>query len=281
MKSSLIFVIAILFFFGCNEKKQMVEVVPDLDQIYLPSVDVDTPPKESEEMNKKMDKDLLAAVKSLYVKNSNKPMMFRIALRIYLNEKGTIDKIKDISNNFYKIENNADSVAIYSDMQKLDDAIANSMSDWKFDPAKNNGQNVKCRNDIRLNILLRPNGEYSMELPDLAELGNTLKNIFSPEERFYIQVEQMPTIIGGMKALVDNIKYPKTAKDEGIEGKVYIRAYIDEQGNVVKTKILKGADSRLDNAAIDAVNKIKFTPGKQKGKPVKVQIVIPIVFKLH
>ncbi len=48
-----------------------------------------------------MNKDLENAAKSLYDKNSEKPMQFNIALRFYLNEKGSIDKIKDISKPFH------------------------------------------------------------------------------------------------------------------------------------------------------------------------------------
>jgi TonB family protein len=280
MKTSLIIVIAILFLFGCNEKKQTVEVVPNLDELYTPSSDLSTQSKESKEMSKKIENDLIKAVKTLYDKNSGKPMWFKIALRIYLNENGTIDKIKDISSAYPQMEYNSDSVANYPDRSKLNEAVANVMGDWKFSPAQNDGEKVKSREDFRINILMKPNDQYYFDLPDLSELSDQLKNLFSGEDRYFVAVEQMPEIIGGMKALAEKIHYPETAKRAGIEGKVYVKAFIDEQGNVVKTEIVKGIGGGCDQVAVDAVKKVKFTPGKQRGEPVKVQVMIPIVFKL-
>ena len=59
-----------------------------------------------------------------------------------------------------------------------------------------------------------------------------------------------------------------------------IQAFIDEKGNVVHTKILNGIGGGCDKMAMDAVTRTKFNPGQQNGKPVKVQVTIPIVFKL-
>ena len=94
-------------------------------------------------------------------------------------------------------------------------------------------------------------------------------------------VENMPGPIGGMFAIQEKIKYPEIAKRAGIQGKVIIQAFIDENGNVVHAKILNGIGGGCDEMAVDAVKKTKFNPGTQNGKPVKVQVTIPIVFKLQ
>jgi protein TonB len=91
----------------------------------------------------------------------------------------------------------------------------------------------------------------------------------------------MPGPIVGIQSIQSKIKYPEKAKQMGVEGKVYIVAYVDETGNVTDAKIIKGIGAGCDEAAIDAIKQTKFTPGKQKGKPVKVQVSIPIVFKLQ
>ncbi len=93
-------------------------------------------------------------------------------------------------------------------------------------------------------------------------------------------VENMPGPIGGMFAIQEKIKYPEIAKRAGIQGKVIIQAFIDENGNVVHAKVLNGIGGGCDEMAVDAVKKTKFNPGTQNGKPVKVQVTIPIVFKL-
>lgn len=100
------------------------------------------------------------------------------------------------------------------------------------------------------------------------------------EPSFFVAVEEPPQPIGGLVAIQNKIVYPIAAKRLGIEGKVLIQAIIDENGNVAKAKVIKGIGSGCDEAALDAVKSSKFTPGKQRGKNVRVQITIPIVFKL-
>jgi periplasmic protein TonB len=91
----------------------------------------------------------------------------------------------------------------------------------------------------------------------------------------------MPEPIGGIKAIQEKITYPEIAKRAGVEGKVYILAFVDENGNVTKANVLKGIGAGCDEAARDAVLGTKFKPGKQRGTPVKVQVSIPVVFKLN
>lgn len=99
------------------------------------------------------------------------------------------------------------------------------------------------------------------------------------EPAFFVAVEQMPEPIGGLADIQKRVIYPSVALQTGIEGKVYVRAMVNEAGVVTQTEILKGIGAGCDEAAADAVSKTKFKPGIQRGKPVKVQITIPIVFK--
>ncbi|MFN3694441.1 MAG: TonB family protein, partial [Ignavibacterium sp.] len=100
------------------------------------------------------------------------------------------------------------------------------------------------------------------------------------EPAFFVAVEEPPQPIGGLANIQKKIVYPEIAKRLGVEGKVLIQAIIDENGNVAKAKVIKGIGSGCDEVALDAVKSSKFTPGKQRGKNVRVQITIPIVFKL-
>ena len=90
----------------------------------------------------------------------------------------------------------------------------------------------------------------------------------------------MPEPIGGIAEIQKKIEYPEIAKRAGLEGKVYVRAYVDENGNVTKAEVVKGLGGGCDEAALDAILKTKFSPGTQRGKPIKVQVTIPIIFKL-
>lgn len=101
------------------------------------------------------------------------------------------------------------------------------------------------------------------------------------EPTYFVAVEEMPEPIGGIEGIQEKITYPEIAKRAGVEGKVYILAFVDENGNVTKTTIIKGIGAGCDEAASDAVLHTKFKPGKQRGVPVKVQVSIPVVFKLR
>jgi len=101
------------------------------------------------------------------------------------------------------------------------------------------------------------------------------------EPTYFVAVEEMPEPIGGIKAIQEKIVYPEIAKRAGVEGKVYILAFVDEAGNVTKANVLKGIGAGCDEAALNGVLKTKFKPGKQRGKPVNVQVSIPVIFKLN
>ncbi|MFO7445900.1 MAG: energy transducer TonB [Ignavibacteriaceae bacterium] len=107
------------------------------------------------------------------------------------------------------------------------------------------------------------------------------KKIVEEEPQYFVAVEEMPEPIGGIQAIQSKIVYPEIAKRAGVEGKVYVLAFVDEQGIVTKAEIIRGLGAGLDEAALSAVKQTKFKPGKQRGKPVKVQVSIPIVFKLQ
>jgi len=98
---------------------------------------------------------------------------------------------------------------------------------------------------------------------------------------YFVAVEEMPEPIGGIGAIQALIEYPEIAKRAGVEGRVFVLAFVDENGNVTAAKIIKGIGAGCDEAAIEAIKKTKFKPGKQRGTPVKVQVSIPIVFRLQ
>jgi len=101
------------------------------------------------------------------------------------------------------------------------------------------------------------------------------------EPVFFVAVEEMPEPIGGIQAIQNKIVYPEIAKRAGVEGRVFIKAFVDEAGNVSKTEVIKGIGAGCDEAAEAAVRATKFKPGKQRGKAVKVQVSVPILFKLQ
>lgn len=101
-----------------------------------------------------------------------------------------------------------------------------------------------------------------------------------PEPEIFVIVETMPELIGGLAAIQKKINYPPIAKKAGVEGRVIVQFVVNEAGNVVDPVVVRGIGAGCDEEAIRAVSEAKFTPGKQRGKPVKVKMSLPITFKL-
>ena len=97
---------------------------------------------------------------------------------------------------------------------------------------------------------------------------------------YFADVEVMPEPIGGMNTIYKKLVYPQEAKDKKIEGTVKILAYIEKTGEVSSAEVVEGIGYGCDENARLSVYYTRFKPGLQKGKRMKVQIVIPIEFKL-
>lgn len=103
----------------------------------------------------------------------------------------------------------------------------------------------------------------------------------SDEEQIFVVVEKMPELKGGIAAVMKHITYPEIARKAGLEGRVYVQFVIDERGKVHNPVVVRGIGGGCDEAAVEAVKKVTFTPGLQRGKPVKVKYSLPIMFRLE
>lgn len=101
----------------------------------------------------------------------------------------------------------------------------------------------------------------------------------------FTMVEVPPQFPGGEEARVDYmvhaIKYPEEARKKGVQGTVYISFVIEEDGSITNAEVLRGIGGGCDEEALRVIREMpKWTPGKQKGKPVRVQFNMPIKFTL-
>lgn len=104
--------------------------------------------------------------------------------------------------------------------------------------------------------------------------------LYDQETEYLAFCDQMPQPIGGLPAIYELIEYPEMAKRSGVEGKVYVLAFINESGGVDDVKVIKGIGSGCDKATVEAVKKSKFTIGKSAGSPAKVKLSLQIQFKI-
>ena len=97
----------------------------------------------------------------------------------------------------------------------------------------------------------------------------------------FIPYDKAPEIIGGWEALQRYVVYPDIAMEAGIEGTIIVQAFIDINGNVGETIILKGIpNTGLNEAAIAAVKRTKWKPALQRAKKVGFWLSIPITFDI-
>ncbi|MEQ9265470.1 MAG: energy transducer TonB [Balneolaceae bacterium] len=101
------------------------------------------------------------------------------------------------------------------------------------------------------------------------------------EEDFFVVVETMPQLKGGLAGLQKKVKYPEMARRAGIEGRVTVQFIVNEQGKVENPRVIRGIGGGCDEAALEAVKQASFSPGMQRGRAVRVQYSLPIVFRLQ
>jgi protein TonB len=141
---------------------------------------------------------------------------------------------------------------------------------------------VEIEDDFNFDMEATDNTEYDFT----SMIGNDEEEI-QEEEVFYI-VEDMPTFNGGdpatefRKYIAQNLRYPEIAAENGISGRVIVQFAVNKTGSVVDAVVVRSVDPALDKEAIRVVmSSPKWTPGKQRGKAVKVLFTFPINFVLQ
>lgn len=120
-----------------------------------------------------------------------------------------------------------------------------------------------------------------------AELAAELCKEAEAEDpnKIYDNVEVLPEYPGGsaamMRYLAQNVKYPQAAQENGRQGKVVVQFVVDTDGSIINAHVLTSVDPDLDKEALRVIKSMpRWTPGKQKGKPVRVKYTVPVNFRL-
>ena len=125
------------------------------------------------------------------------------------------------------------------------------------------------------------------ELANVTVVANRLeKEADTAKEEAFDVVEQMPEYPGGlpelMKYISMNVHYPEAAMKTGTQGRVVVQFIIEEDGTVSDARVVLRVSDELDAEALRVVNAMpKWTPGRQKGQPVRVKYTLPVTFRLQ
>lgn len=145
-------------------------------------------------------------------------------------------------------------------------------------------------NIVNNDVEIETDIEIDAEATELTEIPEYTPVAAAEEEEvveaeIFTVVEESPSFPGGDEArirfLTENIKYPQIARESSIQGTVYVTFVVEKNGNVTDVRVLRGIGGGCDEEAVRVIKAMpKWNPGKQRGKPVRVQFNMPIKFTL-
>jgi TonB family protein len=144
----------------------------------------------------------------------------------------------------------------------------------RFTPGMQGGRPVAVRMSLPVTFRLT-------EPPPAPRPPVVLTPLSPPKPETYAVVEEMPELIGGIARLQARIRYPEAARRAGIEGRVFVRFVVDEEGVPTEITVVRGIGGGCDEAAVAAVRASRFRPGLEDGRPVKVGMSLPVTFRLR
>ena len=114
--------------------------------------------------------------------------------------------------------------------------------------------------------------------------ANAQKTVVSQSnQNVYDVVEQMPEFPGGMPAMIEflqtNLKYPEDAIKQKVEGKVMVMFVVETDGSISNVRVARKVFPSLDAEALRVAKTMpKWKPGREKGRLVRVNYTLPVVF---
>lgn len=120
---------------------------------------------------------------------------------------------------------------------------------------------------------------------DSVKASEDTSQVADSMEAFRV-IEETPEFPGGDTALrsylAKHIQYPEEAEKSGISGKVYVQFVVDKDGSITNVKVIKGIGAGCDEEARRVVRSMpEWDPGRQKGEPVRVRLIVPVNFLLN
>ena len=191
----------------------------------------------------------------------------RVFLSFVVEKDGRVDDVKVLKSVCESVDNEAVRVV-------------KAMPNWK--PGKQKGKPVRVSYCLPITFKLN-----NSEMEEPVKKSNVSRADMTPDKNGVYQIcEEMPEFPGGEQAMFDfvanNVVYPQEARDKEIEGRVFVRFIIEKDGSVSDVKVAKGIGGGCDEEAVRVVKAMpKWKPGKQDGKPVRVNFTMPFFFKLQ
>ena len=142
----------------------------------------------------------------------------------------------------------------------------------------------EIESDVKVNLDIEVNEETKVAPAAVVVQAAPVEE--EEAQQIFTIVENQPEPEGGMTAFYkyvgENLKYPNLARRNNIEGRVFVKFVVERDGSLTDVQVLKGIGGGCDEEAVRVIQSApKWKPGKQRGRPVRVQMILPIVFKLE
>jgi protein TonB len=175
------------------------------------------------------------------------------------------------------------------DVDVMEEVILNTKQEVKPPPPKPPPQTTILNiveDDIEVDLDIEIDAEADEMTEIEAYIPIEMDEEESGEAEIFTVVEESPGFPGGdiarIRFLQENIRYPQMARESGIQGTVYVTFVVEKDGRVTDVRILRGIGGGCDEEAIRVIKAMpRWNPGKQRGKPVRVQFNMPIKFTLQ
>ncbi len=293
LSAAAVVVVALLLVFAGRNNVNTVETDDD-STLYSDSVAI------AEQM--KLQADSIAHAKQLAQKqtavkeeetawNKAKSANTKAFYEQYLRDYPQGKYVSDARSKITEIKGNEAEINRQQTDQNAWNSAKNSNTKASYQKYLNDYPKGKFVSDARIKIKEINRTEFGDSQTDLnknSESSNEAINqqkeeVFEGE--IFTVVESMPEFPGGAEQMISfiarNIKYPPLAREKGIQGRVFVNFIIEPNGSVSNIKVLRGIGGGCDEEAIRVVESMpKWTPGRQRGKAVRVSFNLPVRFTL-
>ncbi len=161
------------------------------------------------------------------------------------------------------------SISTHQEAERRTGGETESSTDEPMSPRNSVSENPEPSGSTQKETASKSRSEQSETFREGAESNDV-----------FVVVEKFPRLIGGLARLQKEVEYPTFARDAGIEGRVFVQFVVDENGDTQNVTVTRGVHRLLNEEAVRVVREMKFVPGEQNGGAVKVQMSLPVTFRL-
>lgn len=144
---------------------------------------------------------------------------------------------------------------------------------------------VENEEEVEADIQIQAEVDQTTVIPEYIPIERPPQEETIIEPEIFLIVEEQPEFPGGdaarLRYFASETKYPQAARDNGVQGIVYVSFVVEPDGSVSNVAILRGIGGGCDEEAVRVVSQMPaWKPGKQRNRPVRVSFTLPVRFTL-